>query len=292
MRSFWAAAVVLVSLAGSAEAKTFAEIFPNVSGLSEEGKQFYKDFDFQQGDVKLPAAKATLRIPAGFYYLSPGDTRKVLVDIWGNPPDSAKDNLGMIFPVEYLPSEDGSWGSVIQYDADGYVSDAEAAGTDYDALLKEIKASVAERNSEREKQGFEPINLVGWASPPHYDQSAHALHWARDLVFGKKTDAAHTLNYSIRVLGREGVLQLNFVAALSKLGEIKKTIPTVTNMVAFDKGAGYSDYQDGDAIAAYGMAGMIAAGAGAKVAAKVGLFAAAAALLKKGGILIVFAGLA
>jgi len=292
MRHFLATIVILASMGGPACAKSMEEVFPNATTFSDQEKQFFKNFNFQQGMVKLPAAKATLVVPPNFYYLNPVDTKKVLVDIWGNPPASADGNLGMLFPTQYLPSEKMSWGSIIIYDADGYVSDAEAASIDYNELLQQIKNGVVERNVEREKQGFEPITLVGWASAPHYDSSAHTLHWARDLIFGKDMSAAHTLNYSIRALGREGVLQFNFVSGLDQLAEIKAAIPTVTNMVSFDKGAGYADFRDGDKIAAYGMAGMIAAGAGAKVAAKFGLFAAALALLKKGGFIFVFAGLA
>ena len=250
MRHFLTAAVVLTYLSGPAAAKTLEEMFPSITDFSDKEKDFYKDFDFQQGSVKLPAAKANLTVPAGFYYLSPGDTRKVLVDVWGNPPSAAEDTLGMIFPSAYLPSERKSWGSVIGYDPDGYVSDVDAAKIDYDKLLQEIKGSIAENNVEREKQGFKPITLIGWASPPRYDQAAHALHWARDLVFGKDMSAAHTLNYSIRMLGREGVLQFNFVAGLDQLTEIKDAIPSAIKMASFDKGAAYIDYQNGDAIAA------------------------------------------
>jgi uncharacterized membrane-anchored protein len=117
------------------------------------------------------------------------------------------------------------------------------------------------------------------------------MHWARDLVFGKDMSKDHTLNYSIRVLGREGILQFNFVAGLSQLPEIKQAVPSAIKMTSFDKGATYTDYQAGDALAAYGMAGMIAAGAGAKVAAKFGLFAVVLALLKKGGFFVVIAAI-
>ncbi len=113
------------------------------------------------------------------------------------------------------------------------------------------------------------------------------MHWARDLVFGNDTQAEHTLNYSVRVFGREGVLEFDFVAGLRQLKEIEAVIPTVTPLVQFDKGMTYGDYVDGDKVAAYGMAGMIAAGAGAKIAAKVGLLALALAFFKKAGILVV-----
>jgi uncharacterized membrane-anchored protein len=192
----------------------------------------------------------------------------------------------MLFPAQYSPTDVGSWGSVVEFSADGYVSDADAATIDYDELLQSIKDSIAESNAERQKQGFPTVTLVGWASSPHYDQAAHALHWARDLVFNENGNTQHTLNYSVRTLGREGVLQFDFVAGLEQLKEIETAVPTVTKLVQFDKGMAYSDYVDGDKVAAYGMAGMIAAGAGAKVAAKVGLLAIAAAFLKKAWILV------
>ncbi|OWV79632.1 hypothetical protein ATY77_27015 [Rhizobium sp. R634] len=289
MKRYFAAALLFALFTGQAGARPYQEMFPNRTDFSEAEKPLLEKLDFQQGAIKLPEAKATLNVPADFYYLNPADTKKVLVDIWGNPAEAAEGTLGMIFPAKYAPTDAESWGSIVGYSADGYVSDADAATTDYDELLQNIKDSIRENNVERQKQGFQKITLVGWASLPHYDTSAHALHWARDLMFGDDPQVPHTLNYSVRVLGREGVLQFNFVAGLAQLPEIKDVIPTVTKLVQFDKGKAYTDYVDGDKMAAYGMAGMIAAGAGAKVAAKVGLLALALAFFKKAGILVVVA---
>lgn len=283
---------LLVLAATLAQAKPYQEMFPGTDRFEEADKALLEKLDFQQGAIKIPEAKATLNIPDGFYYLNAADTRHVLVDIWGNPPQAAEGTLGMVFPAKYAPVEAESWGSVVEYSADGYVSDSDAASTDYDELLRSIKDSIAEANPEREKQGFEKITLVGWASAPHYDQPTHALHWARDLIFGNDMSQPHTLNYSIRVLGREGVFQFNFVSGMDQLQEIQSAIPNVLTMVKFDSGKAYEDYASGDKLAAYGMAGMIAAGAGAKVAAKVGLLAMAAVFFKKAGVLILIAGAA
>ncbi|ANL65603.1 hypothetical protein AMC82_CH01944 [Rhizobium phaseoli] len=287
LRRYFAAAMLFALLAAQAEARPYQEMFPGRTDFSEAEKPLLEKLNFQQGAIKLPEAKATLNVPANFYYLSPADTKTVLVDIWGNPPAAADGMLGMIFPAKYAPTDPGSWGSIVEYSADGYVSDSDAATTNYDELLKNIKDSISERNPEREKQGFPKITLVGWASAPHYDKPAHAMHWARDLIFGNDTQTEHTLNYSVRVFGREGVFEFDFVAGLGQLKEIEGVIPTVTKLVQFDKGMAYGDYVDGDKIAAYGMAGMIAAGAGAKIAAKVGLLALALAFFKKAGILVV-----
>jgi uncharacterized membrane-anchored protein len=37
------------------------------------------------------------------------------------------------------------------------------------------------------------------------------MYWAKEINFGG--DSENTLNYNIRVLGRKGVLLLNFIAA-------------------------------------------------------------------------------
>lgn len=287
MKRYFAAAIFFALFTGQAGARPYQDMFPNRADFSAEEKPLLEKLDFQQGAIKLSGAKATLNVPADFYYLNSADTKKVLVDIWGNPPAAAEGTLGMIIPAKYAPTDPEAWGSIVEYSADGYVSDVDAATTNYDELLQTIKDSIREKNVEREKQGFRKITLVGWASTPHYDKSAHALHWARDLVFGDDTETQHTLNYSVRVLGREGVFQFDFVAGLEQLKEIEDVIPTVTKLVQFDKGMAYTDYAEGDKLAAYGMAGMIAAGAGAKIAAKVGLLALALAFFKKAGILVV-----
>lgn len=287
-----------LTITTQANAKSFHDMFGAEPPAGDEGVVL-KTLDFQQGAIKIPTANATLNVSDQFYYLNPQDAKKVLVELWGNPESSVGNPLGMIFPAKYPPTDPHSWGSVIDYDGSGYVSDEDAASTDYDDLLKKIQDAIKEANPEREQQGFDPITLVGWAEPPHYDKATHALHWARDLIFGKDPNAGHTLNYSVRVLGREGVTELDFVAGLDQLQEINAAIPNVINTVQYDSGKRYADFTNGDKIAAYSMAGMIAAGAGVKVAAKLGLLAVVLGFFKsfgvallalKKGLIVVLAG--
>ncbi len=286
--------------ATQANAKSFHDMF-GTDAPESDGGAVLKTIDFQQGPIKLPGADATLNVSDQFYYLNPDDTRKVLVQLWGNPASAAEGTLGMIFPAKYAPTDPRTWGAVVEYDGGGHVSDDDAASTDYNALLKQIQDGIKEQNSERERQGYAPITLVGWAEPPHYDKATHALHWARDLVFGKDANGLHTLNYSVRVLGREGVMELDFVAGLNQLQDINNAIPSVINAVQYDSGKRYADFVNGDKIAAYSMAGMIAAGAGVKIAAKLGFLAVVLGFFKsfgvallalKKGLIVVVAGIA
>lgn len=242
----------------------------------------------QTGVIHLPTAKASLNLGKGYYFLSAEDAKKVLVEGWGNPPGSVDGVLGMIFPTgkSFL---DDSWGAVVQYHNTFYVSDDDAKTADYDKMMGEMRSGVEEENAQREKDGYEKLNLVGWAQPPTYDAGRHDLIWARDIQFGDQTD--HTLNYDVRHLGREGVLSMNMVSQMSRLPDVRQAAVDLARTAEFDKGSRYADYRKGDKVAGYGLAGLVAAGVGLGVAKKAGALAIALVFLKKAGVFIV-AGLA
>lgn len=242
----------------------------------------WDELDRQSGSIKLPNAVATLNVPESFYYLSPVDAEKVLVDVWGNPP--GQKTLGMLFPSTMTPFDADSWAVTIQYEEDGYVSDADAEDIDYNDLLQQMKKDTATASKERVKQGYEGISLVGWAAQPFYDKTSHKLHWAKEIKFGDS--AVNTLNYNIRVLGRKGVLVLNFIAQIDQKDLISSQLDSVLTMANFDQGAKYSDFDpDLDDVAAYGLGALVAG----KVIAKTGFLAAALIFLKKFAVLFIIA---
>ncbi len=194
------------------------------------------------------------------------------MDGWGNPPGTK--TLGMIVPANVSPLERDGWGVVVTYDKDGHVKDDDADSIKYDKLLKEMQEGVEESNAERKTQGYPPIKLVGWAEAPSYDKASHKLYWAKELSFDRP--GQNSLHYNIRVLGREGVLVLNAVADMTQIAAIKGEMKQVTAVTEFTNGNRYADYNDKtDAVAAYGLAGLVAGG----VAAKLGLFAKLFAVL-------------
>lgn len=273
----------LASSAAVSEAKPFKEMFPGLEYSDQKTQQFVEGLDYKDGVNPLTVGGVQLNIPKGFYYLSADHARRVVVDAWGNPPATGENILGMILPSSKSPIED-TWGAIITFDEDGYVSDEDAAKIDYSDLLKEMQTAIAQDSEERVKQGFGSIRLVGWASPPYYDPATHKLHWAKELEFDGSPQ--HTLNYDVRALGRKGVLKMNFVAGMQQLTEIKSVIPAVMGMPEFVVGSRYEDYVPGtDKVAAYGLGALIAG----KLASKAGLLVLALAFLKKGWILIVLA---
>lgn len=286
MSSLSAALVALSLLAGlpdpiTAPAPTDApaapaEVAPADAAAAGEGPseaemaamlaQFEASLNYQRGEITLPNGKAVLTVPDGFRFLAADDARRVLEQLWGNPPNPAV--LGMLFPSDVSPTDpEAGWGVVVQYTEEGHIDDADAAGIDYDELLASMQEGLAEENKQRREQGFPEVQLGGWAEPPHYDGGTHKLYWAKRLRFG--ADPIETLNYAIRVLGREGVLELNAVAPMERLPAVKPAMEQVLGFVEFTAGNRYGDFNpDSDKTAAYGIGGLIA---GAVVASKTGL---------------------
>ncbi len=246
-----------------------------------EAKAIWDSLNRQQGEIALPNKVAKLNVPESFYYLDPTDTEKVLVEVWGNPPGAGHNTLGMLFPTGLTPFDEGSWGVTIEYEEDGFVKDDDADEINYNDLLSDMKQSTREASKARVQQGYEPVELVGWASRPFYDKQSHKLHWAKEIKFGNREP--NTLNYNIRVLGRKGVLVLNFIAGMDQKQMIDTNLDTVLALAEFNQGSRYEDFNPSiDKVAAYGLGALVAG----KVIAKTGLIAAGLIFLKKFGIFI------
>lgn len=130
---------------------------------------------------------------------------------------------------------------------------------------------------QRVDLGYDSVESLGWAEQPSYDATERKLHWAMELKFGESD--GNTLNYELRALGREGVLNANFIASISQLPEIKSARPEVADMIDFTEGKRYMDFDPSiDTVAAVGIGGLIA---GKALTRKTGIIAAVVVLLKR-----------
>jgi len=239
---------------------------PDESQMPPALKQAIAGLKYRSGEVVLDGGLATLKLPENLQYLDSKDAETVLVKIWGNPPSDEK-LLGLLVPTGKSPASQNTWGVVIQYEESGYVKDDDASKINYTDLLKTMQADAQKANSEREKQGYPTIEVVGWAAPPRYDVQAKKLYWAKELKFGGEPE--NELNYNIRILGRRGVLVLNAVASMSQLAEIEQVTPSILSAVDFKEGHRYVDFNPStDKVATYGLAALVAGG----VLAKAGFF--------------------
>ncbi len=268
-------AACLAVFGSSAGADTFDQMFPAHSGYQEaDVMEALRGFNYRQGTIVLSGGQAELRVPEGYYYLGTKDAYTVLTFLWGNPEG---ETLGMLFPEDYTPWDNEAWGVTLWFEDIGYVSDEDAESYDYDTLLKDMQADARAFSEERVRNGYPGMQLLGWAEAPTYDREERKLHWAKELQFGDMEGT--TLNYELRALGREGVMNLTFVGGAEQLAEIKGALPDVADMVQFVSGKQYTDFDPSiDKVAAVGIGGLIA---GKVLTSKAGLLAAGLILLKK-----------
>lgn len=266
-----------------------AQLTPEEQEFLRQAEEFYASLHRQTGIITVAGGKVSLTVPETHYFVGAEDARRIIVDLWRNPPASAEGVEGIIFLANTNPAIDG-WGALVQYVAEGHVPDDEANTINYTELLHNMQEGTEQENTWRTENNYPTITLVGWAETPSYDQTTHKLYWAKDLLFGG--EATHSLNYDIRVLGREGHLVVSFVSTMDQLETIRAEAPAVMAMANFTPGNTYADYVEGvDQRAAYGIGGLIAGGALLAAAQKGGLLAILLALGKK-FIVLVLAGFA
>jgi uncharacterized membrane-anchored protein len=259
------------------EAVARAQVAPEMLALQ-------KSLHTQTGDVRIPAAKAVLHLGEDYYFIPADEAKRVLTEAWRNPPDAVANVLGIVMPKGSM-LYDSPWGAVITYQDIGHVSDADAAGQDYEKVLREMQSGEEADNQSRKAAGYPTLRLVGWAQAPSYDPKSHSLIWAKELA--NEGEQVHGLNYDVRLLGRTGVLSLNMVSDMSVLNGIRGAAASFGRSVTFEPGAAYADYDAStDKTAEYGLAGLVAGGTAVAVAQKVGLFAVIAKFGK-----LIFVGL-
>lgn len=241
---------------------------------SEESAAPEMNFHYQTGDVVLPNKVVTLHLAERYRYLDPVDTNRLIM-AWGN--ESFPGSQGAIIPAGVDPISAEGWAVILTYQDDGHVDDSDASEIDYEELLADMKEGTEEHNKARREANFPELHIVGWAEPPRYDAASKKLYWAKELQL--EGADVHSLNYDVRVLGREGVLSMNAVASMDQLGQIKTDMRPLIDVAEFNPGFQYAEFnEDTDRMAEYGLGALIAGG----VAAKLGLFA------KLGAFLLVF----
>lgn len=282
MRKLMLASALALAAACLPMGSALADPVPSVAPA--DLASFEKGLHKRSGDVTIPGADAVLHLGTKYYFLDAAEAKDVVVRLWGNPPDSANDVLGLVLPAGKTVL-DNSWGAVITWDDRGYVTDDDAATADYDKVLDDIRSGEADNNADRQKAGYPAMHLVGWAQPPSYDKGTHSLIWARD--FKIDGNAADSLNYDVRVLGRKGVLSMNMLWDMPHLPEVRAAAADFGKVATFQGGSTYAEYNSAtDKAAGYGLAGLVAAGVGVAVAKKIGILAVLLLFLKKGFILL------
>ena len=167
------------------------------------------------------------------------------------------------------PSDSTSaWFVMFKYDPMGLVREDEKDSLDADKIIAAIGAATDQANVEREERGWSKMFVTGWISPPFYDQTTHNLTWSLE---GVSSDGESSANRSVRLLGRGGVVSAELVAEADRLAAIVPQFDQVIGTTRFVSGQSYSEWREGDKVAALGLVALVAGGAGV-AAGKLGVF--------------------
>jgi len=206
--------------------------------------------------------QAQIQVPEGCLF-SDGAGARALLESWKNPTNG--DELGVVWSLSL--ADERQWYVFFTFRGDGYVKDDDKQ-IDADALLASMKESNEAGNEERKKRGWPSITLLGWQKPPFYDPKTNNLTWAT-LLQGQESQS---VNWSTRMLGRAGVMEVDLVLGPEELEASLPGFEALMSGYEFKSGHKYAEFKAGDKIAEYGLAALVAGGAGA-LALKTGLFA-------------------
>ena len=209
--------------------------------------------------------EAEVSVPAGCRFTGTDGT-KTFLELTENP---AGGNEQGVLLCKDTGQAGGVWFVIFSYNASGYVKDDEGKALDADAILKDLQLGTEEGNKERKARGWEPIYVDDWAIKPHYDEKTHNLTWATKLLDDR---GESTINHSVRLLGRGGVMHADLVADPE---QFDAAVPRFNSILAdyhFKSGHTYAEWRQGDKMAGYGLTALVAGGA-TVAAAKSGLLA-------------------
>jgi uncharacterized membrane-anchored protein len=226
--------------------------------------------------VGVIGTEAQIRLTNELRFLDVPNTSR-FVQLNGNPP---------IADAYTVAPKLLDWFAIFEFDPIGYVKDDEQI--DPDELLKTLKKQNVRSIEERKRLGLRVLHLTGWFVAPHYDVETRRLEWGTRLV---SDDGDVTVNYSIRILGRDGVMRAILVSDPTNLEQDIKAFRISLKGFDFISGHRYAEFRSGDKVAEYGLAALIVGGAAA-AAAKTGAGKALFGFVKFIGIGIFAAGAA
>jgi uncharacterized membrane-anchored protein len=219
--------------------------------LSAQEPQPRLNVDWQHGPtVGNLGGMAQIKVPAGYMFAGKSGAEEVL---------RFTKNLTNGEELGVLVKESDSWFMIFRYEDTGYVKDSDKDSLDADDLLKNIKEGTEAANEKRKSMGYPAFHVTGWERTPYYDPLTHNLTWAIRGRGDDPTDSG-SINHSIKLLGRTGVIKVNLVTEPSQYGATVSEFNNLISGFSYVQGKRYSDFTKGDKIAEYGLAGLIAAG--------------------------------
>ncbi len=243
-------------------------LIPARAGAQDDGRAALEAIGWTDAPATVKLEKiASLDVPDGCRFTGSKGAKKFM-ELTENPYNGSE--VGALLcetATPGNPAETQTWFVIFEFDESGYVKDEEKTTLDADAILATLREGQAEGNKERRRRGWDELTLDGWVRAPYYDEETNNLTWSVSVSATGDT----SVNHSVRLLGRRGVLKADLVTDPAGFASALPTFDGVVFSTIFVPGQKYSEWQNGDKVAAYGLTALVAGGAGV-AAAKLGLF--------------------
>jgi uncharacterized membrane-anchored protein len=208
---------------------------------------------------------AQVSVPASCRFTDARGAKKFM-ELTQNP--ASGDEQGVLLCTD-AKRDSSMWFVVFTFDKSGFVKDDEKTSLDAAAILETLKRGTNDGNDERRSRGWPELEVVGWERAPYYDTVTNNLTWATRVR--EKSSTSESVNHSVRLLGREGVMNVDLVADPTQFTSAVTDFNNILTSYTYTPGHRYSEWRAGDKVAEYGLTALIAGGAGA-AAMKLGLF--------------------
>ena len=198
----------------------------------------------QSGIIPLNDGAMTLNVPDGYRFYSAAEAQAFMTRNNASAPEGA--TLGLLARAGDDIRADGTWATVISYDAIGYVQPETAAGlsdTNFETSVRDARTT--------QNRAFE-----GFIAQPAFDATAPNLVWAeRSAVPGA---GGKDLRYEQKVLGRNGVACLTSIGSADQFDDITAAAADLRGMLSFSEGQRHADFQPAsDRVSAYSVPGLV-----------------------------------
>lgn len=198
----------------------------------------------RSGITPLNDSGLTLNVPDGYRFYSAAEAQAFMTRNGASAPSGA--TIGLLARAQDDIRQDGTWATVISYDAIGYVQPETAAGlTDAN-----FETSVRDARTQQNR------TFEGFIAQPAFDTTAPNLVWAERSA--RPGAGGKDLRYEQKVLGRNGVAGLTSIGSADQLDEITAAAADLRGMLSFNEGSRHSDFQPAsDTVSSYSVPGLV-----------------------------------
>ena len=235
-------------------------------------------WEIDPGDYALANSSSTLSLGSDLAIVRNEDARRFNLLIQGVEAPAME---------AYVEDTGTGVGIYFEYFDEGYVTLDDWQDMDADGLLDSIRESTEAANEERAKVGMSPLVITGWIETPRLDAASNTAYWTIEL----EEDGQSTVNAVALKLGRRGYEQITWVGMRADYEANPGLLATMIENHEYDTGFRYAEFTDGDMLAGFGIASLVAVTAGANTDFGKGILVGLLLFLKKGWILLVAASI-